>query len=322
MNKVRPLRSFRTRCRIGDIALSPAGGLLAAAGIRTGSGATTEALLTVWELDRSEPLLKVRRPAFEVRVGFSPDGKRLALIANGFELFDPRSGRELIRIHSPAAPIREWSFAPDGKLVAIGTEKGCIQIVNLRDYSSGAQLTLDNRDYRLAFTPDGRSLAVTTRLQGRAVVTLYSVDRLRPIRTLASPLRGRILGAWFGSRHSLVMVNEKGRACVWEDREAEPRVLQLDFSAGFFRYLLLPSQPNRLVVESLKTITRQKKPLRLFHKVLVAIHRLDERGGVHLFEGHNGLPGGIACDPRQNLLATASTTQVRLWDLAPLLEND
>jgi hypothetical protein len=278
MNKVQPLRSIRNRYPIDSVALFTEGGLLAAAGIKTVGRTSTDACATVWQVNSGEPVLSLQQPGYAVRVGFSPDGKWLALVRNGLELFDSRSGQALVRIGRENVGLCEWVFSSNGKFLAIGFENGQIHLLKTKDFSLGPSLKSKSKEFQLAFSPDSRSLAITTQSQGRGVVTFYSVDDLHEIDIRKSPLRGRPLRTFFGSVTSLIMVaykeSLKGQACLWEDGRMEPKILRLDFQDGVWVYSFLAGQPNRFRCRGFEDDqTREKTPFSQSDRLTLSTRR-------------------------------------------------
>ncbi len=169
---------------IGALAFSPDGRLLAA-GSATGkvrvwrleAGGRAAALL--WE-DRFDPIRLDPPPQFQAKVAlaFSPDGRTLAAGWVGeIRLYRPADGA----VAGVLQGDRTWdgwdgfwslAFSPDGRTLAAGTRAGEVWIYRLPEgerlrvlegVESGGGLFLDGPKgtvWSLAFSPDGRTLAV------------------------------------------------------------------------------------------------------------------------------------------------------------------
>lgn len=113
--------------------------------------------------DSIAPPIDGRGPA-QRRASFSPDGVVLANIGFGnIRLHDGRTGRVLRTIHSAAGQPVDLKFSPDGTRLALVSESGKAQIVDIR---TGVALCETLRhDWRIAsaaLTDDGTRLLTTT----------------------------------------------------------------------------------------------------------------------------------------------------------------
>jgi WD40 repeat protein len=126
---------------------------------------TSEYGVRAWSLTTGKPLYHIR-DEFDFHPVFSPDGKRLAMIAKGaIYLRDAATGRKLRRIPATGEFPRNpalLAFSADGRRLAVALHEGDILIL---DPATGKQAgSLDARgtgkvsaDYFLVFGADGRT---------------------------------------------------------------------------------------------------------------------------------------------------------------------
>jgi len=152
---------------VHDLAFSPAGDMLAAAG---GDGA-----VRLWRVPRHEgedwtPLPPLTADSGRIeRIAFALGGQRLAAATadNGLLLFDLSTGTA---IDMPQAeplrgtPLRALAVTPDGKTVATAAANGRLDIWNATDGSLAKELAqLDFQAGALSFSGNGARLAVSCR---------------------------------------------------------------------------------------------------------------------------------------------------------------
>jgi hypothetical protein len=191
------------------VAYSPDGGRIA-----TGAGDHTA---RIWASDTGRELLSLRHLTvlgFVRDVAFSADGLRLATAAGDgtVRLWDCRSGRQLLKA-SHDKPAWSVAVSPDGALMASAGEDHSVRLWNSRDGRQVARLdqadpievvfsptgrlvaasgdrtriwdTRDGREvcslaplsWSVAFSPDGRSLAVGGKEAARVVDVFSGTER-------------------------------------------------------------------------------------------------------------------------------------------------
>jgi WD40 repeat protein len=115
---------------------------------------------------------------------FSPDGKTLATGGDPFyvKLWDVATGRLKATFTGHAAVVWSLSFSPDGKVLASGSYDGTIK---LWDLATGEPRTTLRGSARIAFSPDGTTLAATTAdgLELFRAATEKEVQARDPIKT-------------------------------------------------------------------------------------------------------------------------------------------
>jgi RNA polymerase sigma factor (sigma-70 family) len=120
--------------------------------------AVQDGTLVFWDVADGKELWK--RPQMPRGMGFSPDGRWLAVgdprDPVHVRLIDTANGKALPEYKFPdVRDVFRVQFAPDGKILAIGTNKGII----LWDLPAKKQRHfLDGADFTFAFAPDGKTL--------------------------------------------------------------------------------------------------------------------------------------------------------------------
>jgi RNA polymerase sigma factor (sigma-70 family) len=125
----------------------------------------------IWDVATGQ-LLHHLRPGDggQLAVGFSPDGKLLAVGAYNvpgspgrklaIQLFDPATGREVRALPTERVPSGPFVFSPDGKTLAVGSREGAVR---LYDLTAGKEVSSGERPMGMVswcgFAPDGRTLA-------------------------------------------------------------------------------------------------------------------------------------------------------------------
>ncbi len=93
-------------------------------------------------------------------LAFSPGGARLA--SGGWDtvtFWNPRTGSRLGALHGFGRYVSGIAFSPDGKLLAVATDWGTLQIWDLRHRKRLYAVALDGAYPALAFSPNGRLVA-------------------------------------------------------------------------------------------------------------------------------------------------------------------
>ena len=151
------------------------------------------------------------------RLAFNPVGPALAVAdKDSVRLIDPGSGTA-VPVRLPEGGVNDLAFTPNGSLLAVALggkeKKGAHPIALVNPVDGSTVRTLGDGDFlarALAFSPDGRLLAVAAREKG--VVQLWDTASWQVVRTLketalavfalAFSSRG-LLGAALGDRAGL-----------------------------------------------------------------------------------------------------------------------
>jgi RNA polymerase sigma factor (sigma-70 family) len=124
-------------------------------------GYTTARPLVLWDAATGRELHELQPPGRASSASFSPDGKVLAVAADGRGalLWDVATGKEIGRLSDRPDPVAV-AFAPDGKSVAVVHRNDFVRIVDLTTRQMVVWMKGQlQRALDLAFAPDGRSLA-------------------------------------------------------------------------------------------------------------------------------------------------------------------
>ncbi len=93
-------------------------------------------------------------------LAISPDGKRLATGHwNMVTLWNLDTGRREAALHGTGGYASGLAFSRDGQLLAVGTDRGGLQIWKVKALERLKSLQLDGGDVQPSFSPDGRLVA-------------------------------------------------------------------------------------------------------------------------------------------------------------------
>jgi Tol biopolymer transport system component len=136
-----------------------------------------------------QPIPLTSYPGAELSPTFSPDGSQVAFSWNGpqqdnFDIYVKLVGEgDAVRLTTDPAPDGSPAWSPDGRQIAFVREGSVFVISPL----GGPERKLaDMQARKIAWTPDGKSLAISSESEGRIRVALLSLET-RKTRFLTSP---------------------------------------------------------------------------------------------------------------------------------------
>jgi serine/threonine protein kinase len=276
----------------------------------------SDKIAQVWRLDRPEAPAKIFKHSHELTcVALSPDGKWLAtgyLEAPFVHLWDVDTEKEIASIDCQLnRPYGAWrlAFHPSGRRLAIGTG-GDVQLVDLDAVGQEVQRRkLPERLWvviGLGFTPDGRSLGVTSYRPGA-----YSLDgeTLEKRAYVANPekveLGGGLSFSADGKRMAYARkLDNSHELFIWEPETDQPPQL-------------VTRETNGAMINGLAFApgSRQIAHGGTFHGP-VKLHDLATGQSVSYATGEHGHVTSLAFSPDVPLLAaTCSDGSILAWDV-------
>ncbi len=294
---------------VSDVAFSPDGRTLVSSHLRSA---------VAWDLSGGHVIgTPLGGPgALITDMAFGPD--RRWLVAGRLDgdtaVYDTATGKPTLRIDGDSV-VSAVAVHPDGRQVAVGTVDGHVRLFD-RETGSAAGALLDGGSgavWQVAFSPDGRLLAVAVDPNGAAEgfftqqrqgeVQLWDVETRRRIGRAITPGAGSVLALAFSDDGTLLATGSyAGRLDLWDVatrahhgkplRVAEDGVLSVAFD------------PTGGLVAAGGAVG----PVRVWRVG-------DGRQAFPPLAGHAGYVLGAAFDSGGSLLATTSLSGgTRLWD--------
>jgi WD40 repeat protein len=236
-------------------------------------------------------------PNHQHTVTFSPDGRLVASVSRGVNatVWDTSTGT--MKVTFPGAKqVFDVAFSPDGEQLATAAWDGAAHLWSLATGKEVHTLKLDRGSWsdRIAFTPDGKRLAVA---HSRGT-TVYDATTGAPVFTTE---RGRmwVSGVAFSpDGRELVTGRQDGRIEVWEPETGRSlRSFKTDGSA--FTVLYMKDGKHIAITE--RNVVRVRDALTGREQMS--------------FHGHTGPVNCMAFSPDETRLVTAgSDGLVKLWE--------
>jgi RNA polymerase sigma factor (sigma-70 family) len=284
-------------------------------------------------------------------IHFSPDGRRLvsgaAYTDNVVRIWEPLTGKETARLRGHRDGIEVVQYAPDGKLIASGSQDGSVR---LWDAATGREVRrLEAKDgmvYAMAFAPDGKTIAAGGK---RKAVHLWDVATGRELRSFDNP-GGFILRLAFSPDGKLLATRgmEEKEVRLWDVARGEQvrRLTGVPAGCPSLEFSpdgqLLAAGTDNGAVRLWDVLTGEERhsfavPLRPgeVKRVFSAAFSPDGKAlavgyGDHTvrlwevcsgqvrarYEGHRGGVGSLAFSPDGTLLASGGTDRIiMVWDV-------
>jgi WD40 repeat protein/serine/threonine protein kinase len=287
---------------VSAIAFSADGHHLASAG--------HDHVVCIWDVRTGQTIRKLTGHADVVYgLGYSPDGSRLATASwdRTVKVWDPENGRELFTLYGHDDPILRVAFSPKGGLLASLSNHE----VKIWDASTGKEIRILgsigglNR-YGMAWSPDGRHLAVTTHDPAVVIWDAMTGEKVRVfqghptvVKNVAYSSDGRLVASGAGD----LARSDPGEVKVWE-ADTGKEVADLRGHTDPIYGVVFSPDGQRLVSASQD------------HTVKV----WDPASGTEVLtlRGHADTVRAVAFSPNGWCLATAGVDgSIILWDATP-----
>ncbi|KUL21377.1 caspase, EACC1-associated type [Streptomyces regalis] len=153
------------RDRVNDVAYRKDGAVLASS--------SRDGTIRLWHTrDPYHPTPgPVLRTGSAGALGWSPDGRHLTALTTSelyvWNMIDPEHPRQVVRKPADVGFVRQTDWIPDGRTLAVATDRGRVLLWDLTDPAHPTVTTLrvaaeQRSAYTCAFHPDGHTLAVST----------------------------------------------------------------------------------------------------------------------------------------------------------------
>jgi WD40 repeat protein len=268
-------------------------------------------LVSIWDLATGKRTALWRgRPSREpLELAFRPDGKVLAILCkedsheNVIRLFDFLTCKDLGVLHSDERVYR-WhglTFSPDGRRLAFAVERS-LQVWDAVGRKRLVNIDVGGQVLSLAFSPDGRKVAVHPRNSSVSLVSIEGTPGIVPMgvrgeweSTLRFDSRGKEL--WFASGEGVV------RAVDPAGRERPGTVVRL-------RPAVEPGGENN------PCFSPDGRWVAFYAWRPIRIASLVSGKEPHCFDDHrDGSYFDLAVCPRGQWVATCSDSELRIWEL-------
>jgi prepilin-type processing-associated H-X9-DG protein len=151
-----PLVTLQHDKTVRSVTFSPDGNLIATA---SGNDTDTTAELKLWNASNGE-LQRTMGESYGRLTVFSPDSNSIAIQGKkGLELRDVQTGELLRTIEEVENSSHDWSFSPDGKVLAVGINGRNGSLIAIYDVATGERIQIFQPSREIsdfAFSSDGK----------------------------------------------------------------------------------------------------------------------------------------------------------------------
>jgi WD40 repeat protein len=293
-------RELAASAMVTGVAVSPAGGRLAAAG--QGGG------IDLWDLVSGAYATLGAGPGASpvYAVAFSPDGGAVAGAGQdgSVSLWDVASGRRMAVLSGHAGRVNSVAFGPDGHLVATAGADGTVRLWDARAYvpvsvlvrPGGPSSTIEG----VTFSPDGRTIASAG---GDTTIVLWDVASGAASAVLAGaaqPVRGVTFSP---DGQTLAGVDDDGSVSLWDVARRAVAATIPDTTIGPIRAVAFAPRGGALAVGSEGGVVQL---WRVGPQVLAPLTSL---------QGSLARIRSLAFGPDGTLAAVEGSSRIGLWDL-------